>query len=113
VRRICSNCRTEATYEPEVLKAAHVPAEQAATMSFFRGEGCDACNGSGYSGRQGLYEVMPMSPDLRRMILAGASTEELKQTAVEQGMITLREDGLLKVRKGVTTLDEVIKETAV
>ena len=81
-------------------------------MTFFRGEGCDACNGSGYSGRQGLYEVMPMTPDLRRMVLQGESTDELNRTAVEQGMITLRQDGLVKVRKGITTLDEVIKETA-
>ena len=112
VRRICSNCRAEATYTTEVLRAARITEEQAASMTFFRGEGCDACNGSGYSGRQGLYEVMPMTPDLRRMVLQGESTDELNRTAVEQGMITLRQDGLVKVRKGITTLDEVIKETA-
>ncbi len=112
VRRICSNCRAEATYTPEVLRAARITEEQAASMTFFRGEGCDACNGSGYSGRQGLYEVMPMTPGLRRMILQGESTDELNRTAIEHGMITLREDGLVKVRKGITTLDEVIKETA-
>jgi type IV pilus assembly protein PilB len=112
VRRICSNCRAEATYSAEVLRAARLTEEQVGSMTFFKGEGCDACNGSGYSGRQGLYEVMPMTSDLRRMILQRASTDELKQTAVEQGMITLRDDGLVKVRKGITTLDEVIKETA-
>ncbi len=112
VRRICSNCRAEATYTPEILRAARITEEQAASMTFFRGEGCDACNGSGYSGRQGLYEVMRMTSDLRRMILQGESTDELNRTAVEQGMITLRGDGLVKVRKGITTLDEVIKETA-
>jgi type IV pilus assembly protein PilB len=112
VRRICSNCRTETTYTEEVLRAARLTQEQAASATYFRGEGCDACNGSGYSGRQGLYEVMPMTSELRRMILQRSSTDELKQTAVEDGMITLREDGLVKVRKGVTTLDEVIKETA-
>ncbi len=112
VRRICSNCRAEATYTPEILRSARITEEQAASMTFFRGEGCDACNGSGYSGRQGLYEVMRMTPDLRRMILQGESTDELNRTAVEQGMITLRVDGLVKVRKGITTLDEVIKETA-
>ncbi|MCK5446584.1 MAG: type IV-A pilus assembly ATPase PilB, partial [Gemmatimonadetes bacterium] len=112
VRRICSNCRAEATYTPEILRAARITEEQTASMTFFRGEGCDACNGSGYSGRQGLYEVMRMTPDLRRMILQGESTDELNRTAIEQGMITLRGDGLVKVRKGITTLDEVIKETA-
>jgi type IV pilus assembly protein PilB len=111
VRRICANCKVETTYSPEVLQAAHL-SEQAASMTFFHGEGCDACNGSGYAGRQGLYEVMPMTPDLRRMILQGSSTDELKQTAVRDGMITLRDDGLLKVRKGITTLEEIVKETA-
>ncbi|NNK47422.1 MAG: Flp pilus assembly complex ATPase component TadA, partial [Gemmatimonadetes bacterium] len=112
VRRICSNCRAEATYEPEVLRAARLTQDESASLTFFKGEGCDACNGSGYSGRQGLYEVMPMTPELRRMILQGSSTDELKQTAVAEGMITLRQDGMVKVRKGITTLDEVIKETA-
>ncbi len=112
VRRICSNCRAEVTYDPTVLKAARITEEQAAATKFFRGEGCDACNGSGYAGRQGLYEVMPMTSELRRMILQAASTDELKKTAISEGMITLRDDGLLKVRKGITTLDEVIKETA-
>jgi type IV pilus assembly protein PilB len=112
VRRICSTCRAEVTYDPAVLRAARITEEQAAATKFFRGEGCDACNGSGYAGRQGLYEVMPMTPELRKMILQGASTDELKKTAISEGMITLRDDGLLKVRKGITTLDEVIKETA-
>jgi type IV pilus assembly protein PilB len=112
VRRVCSNCRVEVTYPSEVLQAAHIPDEALASTTLFKGEGCDSCNGSGYAGRQGLYEVMPMTAELRRFILRGASADEMKQTAVEQGMITLRDDGLLKVRKGITTLDEVLKETA-
>ena len=112
VRRICTNCKAETTYLPEALRTAHIPDEQLAGMSFFRGEGCDACSGSGYAGRQGLYEVMPMTPTLRRMVLQGSSSDELKSAAVSEGMITLRDDGLLKVKKGVTTLDEVLKETA-
>jgi type IV pilus assembly protein PilB len=80
--------------------------------TFYRGKGCDQCGGSGYRGRQGLYEVMAMSPTLRRMILQGASTAELSAQAVAEGMLTLRADGMLKVRKGITTLEEVIKETA-
>jgi type IV pilus assembly protein PilB len=112
VRRICSNCKVEATYLPEVLESAHLTSEDATTLQFQTGEGCDACNGSGYSGRQGLYEVMPMSPELRRMVLQGSSSDDLKTQAVSEGMITLRQDGMLKVRRGVTTLEEVIKETA-
>jgi len=111
VRRICNNCRVEAKYTPEVLAASGLTEEEVRTTTFYRGEGCDACNGQGYSGRQGLYEVMAMTPKLRRMVLQGASTAELKDAAVEEGMLTLRMDGLSKVRKGITTLDEVIKET--
>ncbi len=110
VRRICNNCKVEASYLPEVLETAGLD-EEAGSFPFFRGEGCDACNGSGYSGRQGLYEVMPMTASLRRMVLQGASSDDLKTEAVREGMITLRKDGLLKVRRGVTTLDEVLKET--
>jgi type IV pilus assembly protein PilB len=112
VRRICGNCEAETTYEPEVLRASALSPEQLSATTFFKGEGCDGCNGSGYAGRQGLYEVMPMTPSLRRMVLQGASADELKQEAVSSGMITLRQDGLLKVQRGITTLDEVMKETA-
>ena len=81
-------------------------------MKFFYGEGCPACDGTGYKGRQGLYEVMPISHTLRQMIMAGKGADELKATAISEGMLTLRQDGLLKVRRGVTTLEEVLKETA-
>ncbi len=112
VRRICNNCKVETTYLPEALEAAGVAPEQVADVTFYKGEGCDSCGGSGYSGRQGLYEVMPMSPTLRRMVLQGASSAELKEQAISEGMLTLREDGLLKVKRGITTLDEVVKETS-
>lgn len=112
VRRICDNCRVEAEYLPEELEAAGFKSDQVSNVTFYRGEGCEGCNGSGYAGRQGLYEVLPMDSTLRRMVLQGASAEELKQHAVACGMLTLRDDGLVKARRGVTTLDEVIKETA-
>jgi type IV pilus assembly protein PilB len=111
VRRICSNCKEEAAYPDEYLNAAGISAEDRA-FPFYRGKGCDQCGGSGYRGRQGLYEVMAMSPTLRRMILASASTAELQAQAISEGMLTLRMDGMLKVRNGITTLEEVIKETA-
>jgi type IV pilus assembly protein PilB len=77
-----------------------------------KGKGCDNCAGSGYRGRQGIYEVMAMSPEVRRMVLRGASVEELRDQAVREGMLTLRMDGLKKIERGVTTLEEVVKETA-
>ncbi|MBA4157182.1 MAG: type IV-A pilus assembly ATPase PilB [Gemmatimonadetes bacterium] len=112
VRRICKRCKEPAIYPEEYLAAAGIPPEDREVMIFYRGKGCDDCNGSGYRGRQGLYEVMAMSPTLRRMILQSASTAELTAQAVSEGMLTLRMDGMLKVKAGITTLEEVIKETA-
>jgi type IV pilus assembly protein PilB len=82
------------------------------TLPYFRGKGCDACNGTGYKGRQGVYEVMSMTPNIRKLILQNAGAAELKDGAVEEGMLTLRMDGWLKVLRGITTLEQVIRETA-
>ncbi|MCG8466933.1 MAG: type IV-A pilus assembly ATPase PilB [Gemmatimonadetes bacterium] len=112
VRRICTNCKVETSYLPEVLRSAGIKGSEVDDYVFYRGEGCDSCGGSGYAGRQGLYEVLAMSPAIRRMVLTGESTADIKAQAVEEGLITLRADGLLKVKRGITTLDEVIKETA-
>ncbi|HEX8674727.1 MAG TPA: type IV-A pilus assembly ATPase PilB [Longimicrobium sp.] len=112
VRRICSNCKEAVTYPEVYLRAAGIDLDQAASMTFYRGKGCDTCGGSGYKGRQGLYEVMAMSPALRRMILQEASTADLQAQAIAEGMLTLRMDGMQKIARGVTTLEEVIKETA-
>jgi type IV pilus assembly protein PilB len=112
VRRICPKCKEEATYPDEYLRAADIAPADAAAMTFYRGAGCEDCGGSGYKGRQGLYEVMAMSPTLRRMILQGASTAELQEQAIAEGMLTLRMDGFVKIRRGITTLEEVVKETA-
>src|SRR5438309_2299947 len=109
VRRICSNCKQEANYTDEEL---HAFAIKRSDGPFFKGAGCDTCNGTGYKGRQGLYEVMALSSPLRRLVLKGGSTEELREQAVKEGMLTLRMDGMVKVKKGVTSLEEVVKETA-
>jgi len=111
VRRICENCQVEATYESDLLNSSGFTPEEINSTTFYRGEGCDACNKTGYSGRQGLYEVMAMTSKLRQLVLQGASTDDIKATAVAEGMITLRKDGLQKVHAGITTLEEVIKET--
>ena len=78
----------------------------------FKQRGCDACGGSGLKGRQGLYEVMAMTPKLRKLILQNVGAAEIRDAAVADGMLTLRMDGLLKVMKGITTLEQVIRETA-
>jgi type IV pilus assembly protein PilB len=77
-----------------------------------KGVGCETCGGTGYRGRAGIYEVMAISPELRRMVLRGASVAELRDMAVAEGMLTLRMDGIKKIEKGVTTLEEVVKETS-
>jgi type IV pilus assembly protein PilB len=109
VRRICKDCKQEHEYTPEEMHAFGIDKK---VGPFFKGAGCDTCAGSGYKGRQGLYEVMALSSPLRRGILKGGSTEELRDIAVQEGMLTLRMDGMVKVKKGVTTLEEVVKETA-
>jgi type IV pilus assembly protein PilB len=111
LRRICKTCKAEATYSDEYLDAAKLTPEQRA-LTFYKGEGCDECDGTGYRGRQGIYEVMAMSPTLRKLIMAEAGTDALRERAIEEGMLTLRMDGMKKVERGITTLEEVVKETA-
>ncbi len=111
LRRICSDCKVETTYPEEFLTSAHVPLDWAGAQTFYKGEGCDACGGTGYKGRQGLYEVMLVNSSIRKAIMTEASTDELRQVALDNGMLTLRMDGLKKVERGATTLEEVIKET--
>ena len=112
VRRICTGCKTEHQYQPEELKALGGDTKEFAGITFYKGRGCEQCNSTGYKGRAGLYEVMALTPEVRRMILKGASTAELQEQAVREGMLTLRMDGLVKIKKGITTLEEVVKETA-
>jgi type IV pilus assembly protein PilB len=109
VRRICKECKQQHEYTPEEMHAFAIDKKEG---PFSKGAGCDTCAGTGYRGRQGLYEVMALTSPLRREILKGASTEELRDLAVREGMLTLRMDGMIKVKKGITTLEEVVKETA-
>jgi type IV pilus assembly protein PilB len=112
VRRICKDCKGPHQYTDEELSTVGTDLEKLRTISFMKGTGCDTCSGTGYKGRAGLYEVMALSPELRRQILRGASVSEMQEQAVLEGMLTLRMDGMKKVERGVTTLEEVVKETA-
>ena len=112
VRRICKDCKAPHDYKNEELAALGTDFDELRKIPFQKGKGCDSCGGLGYRGRAGLYEVMAMSPELRRMVLRGASVAELRDQAVAEGMLTLRMDGMEKIKKGVTTLEEVVKETA-
>jgi type IV pilus assembly protein PilB len=112
VRKVCLKCRTEVEAHPEALRELGLSIADAASMKFYRGRGCGACNDTGYLGRQGVYEVMPISSAIRQMILDRASTEQIKMRAIGEGMLTLRQDALLKLKAGTTSVEEVLRETA-
>src|SRR5258705_54836 len=111
VRRICANCKEELEVPQQALIDAGYTPEEVKTTKIYHGKGCSTCNKGGYKGRTGLYEVMEINDELRELILVGASALELKKKAIEQGMITLRRSGLIKVALGQTTMEEVLRET--
>lgn len=112
IRRICSNCKEEEPKMPvEGLVEVGFTKEEAADLKLYKGRGCATCNNTGFKGRVGLYEVMEITDELRELIIIGASAMELRRKAMELGMITLRESGLYKIREGITTIEEVVKET--
>ena len=113
VRRVCSKCAEPTTYADDFLKAARIDPEWASKVTFLKGKGCDTCGGDGYKGRQGLYEVLRNTTAMRRAIMQEKGTDEIREIALSEGMLTLRMDGLVKVERGLTTLDEVVKETTV
>ncbi|HVL70086.1 MAG TPA: type IV-A pilus assembly ATPase PilB [Vicinamibacterales bacterium] len=111
VRRICTNCKSDHPHAPQALVEAGFTPDEAHRVVPKKGTGCDRCNNTGYKGRVGLYEVMEVTDELRELILVGASALELRRKAVDEGMITLRRSGLHKVMDGVTTIEEVARET--
>ena len=111
VRRICSDCRTEFEPSDELLMELQLPVEQARKYKFYYGKGCPRCNNSGYKGRCGIYELLTITDDIRDLIASNASTDELRNLARTQGMTTLREAGLKQIFDGVTTIDEIVRET--
>ena len=111
VRRVCAGCKEAQTLTPAAFMQAGFSAEDANTVTSFKGAGCDRCNMTGYKGRVGLYEVLEVADELKELILVGASGLELRRKAIDEGMITLRMSGLRKVKDGLTTLEEVVRET--
>jgi type IV pilus assembly protein PilB len=111
IRRICKDCKTEHAIPAEALIEIGFNADEAHQMKTYKGRGCQTCNSTGYKGRVGLYEVMEVTDEIRELILIGASALELRKKAIDDGMITLRHSGLHKIRNGITTLEEVVRET--
>jgi type IV pilus assembly protein PilB len=112
IRRVCNNCKGEVTDIPSktLIEVGFNP-DQVGAFKMYKGRGCGVCNGTGYKGRVGLYEVMEISEGIRDLIMVGATAVEIKRKALEEGMLTLRQSGLEKIRAGITTIEEVLRET--
>jgi type IV pilus assembly protein PilB len=111
VRRICSFCKEPFEMPPPALTQVGFSEHEARTLKLFRGRGCERCSNTGYKGRIALYEVLEIEDEMREMILSGASAFELRQKAIQNGMITLRGSGLQKIRDGMVSIEEVVRET--
>jgi type IV pilus assembly protein PilB len=111
VRRICASCKEPYEVPHQALLNIGFAKDELKSLQLFRGRGCDTCSGTGYKGRVGLYEVMEIDDEVKELILSGGSAYELREKAVENGMVTLRGSGLQKIRNGVTSIDEVMRET--
>ena len=111
IRKTCVKCRMPVDVHPEALREIGRDAAWTRGKTFYKGVGCVECNSSGYRGRTGIYEVMPITPKIRTMILDGASMADLEATAVQEGMLTLREGAILKFERGITTIEEVLRVT--
>jgi type IV pilus assembly protein PilB len=112
-RRLCPECRVPSTVPASSLVAAGIPPEECASLSLYEGKGCAKCSNTGYRGRIALYEVMPVTDELRELILQGASATALKHAAVKAGMSTLRQSALRHLIEGTTSFEEVLRVTAV
>jgi type IV pilus assembly protein PilB len=112
VRKICPNCKREAKVPPETLQMLGLSENEIKEIKVYEGKGCAECNNTGFSGRTGIFEVMPISPEIERMIIAKASNPDIKQQAIAEGMLPLRWAALEKLKKGITTVAEVLAVTA-
>ena len=111
VRKVCQNCKEEVETPIQALLSIGFAESEAHSLKLVKGRGCEKCANTGYKGRIGLFEVMDMSDDMRELVLSGATAMELRRKAIEEGMVSLRQSGLQKIREGLTTIDEVVRET--
>jgi type IV pilus assembly protein PilB len=111
LRRICVHCKAYLVVPTDALVDVGLTPEEVASITCYKGNGCDLCSGTGYKGRIAIYEVMTLSPDLRDLVLRGGSALELQRGAIQNGMRTLRMSGLEKLKEGITTIEEVIRVT--
>ncbi len=110
-RRLCKKCRAQDKLVEEALVDIGFTPEEAKKVTVYKPNGCSSCHNTGYKGRVGLFEVMEIKDDIKKMILSKAQASEIKKRAIEQGMITLRQSGLIKIKEGITSIEEVLRET--
>jgi len=111
IRRLCGSCKAVGKIPAQTLIEIGFTPEEAKAVQIFEPKGCDKCNNTGYKGRVGLFEVMELDEEIKEMVMIGASTSELRQKAKEKGMLTLRQSGLEKIKLGMTSIEEVLRET--
>jgi type IV pilus assembly protein PilB len=111
VRRVCRKCGAPTKLPVKPLIEMGFSPEEAETVNLMQGRGCELCHNTGYKGRTALFEVMELNPAIRDLILVRAQSKEIKKMAIESGMITMRRSGLVKIMAGVTTPEEVLRET--
>jgi type IV pilus assembly protein PilB len=111
LRRVCGGCKAPIVVPANALVEVGLSEAEAASITCYKGNGCDVCSGTGYKGRIAIYEVLVLTPELRDLVLRGGSAIEIKRTAIQQGMHTLRMSGLGKLREGITTVQEVVRVT--
>jgi type IV pilus assembly protein PilB len=111
IRKVCMECREPVKVHPQLLIDLGVPPDEVKSFPVYKGKGCSLCNNTGYKGRVGLYEVMPMKEEVKELVLSRASTSEVKKEAIRLGMKTLRQSGIAKIKEGVTTVEEVLRST--
>ena len=111
IRKTCMDCREPIKVHPQLLIDLGIPPDEVKSFQVYKGKGCSICNNTGYKGRVGLYEVMPMREEIKELILSRASNSEVKKEAIRLGMKTLRQSGISKIKDGVTTIEEVLRST--
>jgi type IV pilus assembly protein PilB len=111
IRKICMDCREPIKPPPQLLIDLGVPPDEVKSFTVYKGKGCTICNGTGYKGRLGLYEVMTMKEEIKELVLARASASEIKKEAIRSGMKTLRQSGMTKIKDGMTTIEEILRST--
>ena len=111
VRVICPNCKKPVEPEDKWIRTMNMTSEETAGMQFYEGEGCQECHHTGFRGRMGIFEYLPVDDDIRKEIMAGSDADRIKRAASEKGLATLRQDGWRKVKRGITTIREVLRVT--